>query len=112
MVSGGRTSATRCAVTRPFGVPDTGNGRTEIVTDVVLQYRFTVTSECVGTGPLHWSTQVQGRAVRTSEISTARSEPIFACGGKSVSRQALPLQTPGSRPPSGASPLARAGRDR
>ena len=36
MVSGGGTSATRCAVACPFEVLDTGNGRAEIVTEVAL----------------------------------------------------------------------------
>ena len=67
----------------PFEVLDTGNGRTEIVTEVALQYRFVPTSDCVGTGSVDWRT---GWAIRTSEISTSRSEPILACGGKSVGK--------------------------
>ena len=93
MVSGGGTSATRCAVTCPFEVPDTGKGRSEIVTEVALQYQFVPTSDCVGTGPVDWSA---GWIIRTSEIGTSWSKPSLAGGGKSVSREALPLQTPGS----------------
>ena len=68
--------------TRPFEVFDTRNGRTEIVTEVALQYRFVPTSDCVGTGPVDWSA---GWVVRSSEISTSWSEPILACDGKSMS---------------------------
>ena len=83
VVSGGGTSATRCAVACPFEVLNTGNGRTEIVTEVALQYRFVPTSDCVGTGPVDWRA---GWVIRTSEISTSWSEPILACGGKSVGK--------------------------
>ena len=83
VASGGRTSATRCAVTRPFEVPDTSNGWTEIVTEVALQYGFVPTSDCVGTGPVDWRS---GWAIRTSELGTCWSEPILACGGKSVGK--------------------------
>ena len=65
----------------PFEVPDTGNGRTEIVTEVAFQCRFVPTDECVGTGPVDWNA---GWVVRTSEGSW--SEPIFACGGKTVGK--------------------------
>ena len=67
----------------PFEVLDTGNGRTEIVTEVALQYRFVPTSDCVGTGPVDWNA---GWAICTSEVSTAWSEPVLACGGKSVGK--------------------------
>ena len=67
----------------PFEVLDTGNGRTEIVTEVAFQYRFVPTSDCVGTGPVDWNA---GWVVRNSELSTAWSEPILACGGKSVGK--------------------------
>ena len=67
----------------PFEVLDTGNGRREIVTEVALQYRFVPTSDYVGTGPVDWSA---GWVIRTSEISTAWSEPILACGGKSIGK--------------------------
>ena len=70
----------------PFEDLHPNSGRTEVVTEVALQYRFTVTSECVGTGPVRWSSQVQGWAVRTSEMSTAWSEPVFACGGKGLGK--------------------------
>ena len=67
----------------PFEVLDTGNGRQEIVTEVAFQYRFSPTDDCVGTGPVDWNS---GWAIRTSEIGTAWSEPILACGGKSVGK--------------------------
>ena len=67
----------------PFEVLDTGNGRREIVTEVALQYRFVPASDCVGTGPVDWSA---GWVVRASEISTSWSEPILACGGKTVGK--------------------------
>ena len=73
-------------VQSPFEELQTNNGLTEIVTEVAFQYRFAATNDCVGCDPVVWDAQVAGWAFRKHESNHDWSEPIFACGGKSIGK--------------------------
>jgi len=68
----------------PFEEMHTDNGRVEIVTEVAFQYRFPVRDDCGGCAPVVWDAQAGGWAFRASNGDW--SEPILACGGKSVGK--------------------------
>jgi hypothetical protein len=70
----------------PFEEIETGNGRVEIVTEVAFQYRFHATNDCVGCDPVMWDAQAGDWAFRTGASNKDWSEPIFACGGKSLGK--------------------------
>jgi hypothetical protein len=68
----------------PFEEIRTDNGRTEIITEVAMQYRYHATNNCVGCDRIVWDTQANAWAFRNSNHDW--SEPIFAAGGKSVGK--------------------------
>jgi hypothetical protein len=70
----------------PFDELDVGNGRTEIITEVAFQYRFHATNDCVGSEPVVWDAQTNDWAFRNGASNHDWSEPIFACGGKSLGK--------------------------
>jgi len=70
----------------PFEELHTDNGRAEIVTEVTLQYRFPATNDCVGCDQVVWDAQVNDWAFRNGSSNHDWSEPIFACGGKSLGK--------------------------
>jgi len=72
----------------PFEV-FTDNGKTEIVTEVALQYRFPATNDCAGCDQVVWDAQANDWAFRNGGSNHDWSEPIFACGGKQVVRERI-----------------------
>ena len=70
----------------PFEVLDTNSGRTEIVTEVALQYRFLSTNGYTGTDPVAWDAQATHWVPHKHSSNHDWSEPIFACGGKTVGK--------------------------
>jgi hypothetical protein len=70
----------------PFEEVETGNGRVEIVTEVAFQYRFKATNDCTGCDPVMWNAQAGDWAFRNGASNHDWSEPIFACGGKSLGK--------------------------
>ena len=68
----------------PFEELQSDNGRVEVVTEVALQYRFPVRDDCAGCAPVVWDAQASSWAFRASNGDW--SEPILACGGKSVGK--------------------------
>ncbi|MCP4543875.1 MAG: hypothetical protein GY832_42720 [Chloroflexi bacterium] len=73
-----------CYVHSPFQEILT-NGKTEVVTEVGMQYRFESTDNCAGSsGKLVWNIQTNDWAFLTEDTNLVWSEPIFACGGKQV----------------------------
>ena len=75
----------------PFEEIHTDSGRTEIVTEVALQYRFNATNDCVGCDKVVWNAQTADWAFRNGASNNDWSEPIFACGGKSVGKGGAPF---------------------
>jgi hypothetical protein len=69
-----------------FEEVETGNGRVEVVTEVAFQYRFHATNDCVGCDPVVWDAQTGDWAFRTGASNHDWSEPILACGGKSLGK--------------------------
>ena len=67
----------------PFEVLDTNNGRVEIVTEVALQYRYHATNGYTGTDPIAWDGHW---AFHKHSSNHDWSEPILACGGKTVGK--------------------------
>jgi hypothetical protein len=70
----------------PFEEVETGNGRVEVVCEVAFQYRFKPTNDCVGCDPVMWDAQAGDWAFRNGHSNHDWSEPIFACGGKSLGK--------------------------
>ena len=67
-----------------FGVLHTSEGRAEIVTEGAFQYQFAATNDRVGCDRVVWDAQTNDWAYRNSNNDW--SEPIFACGGKTVGK--------------------------
>ena len=78
-------------VRSPFEELHADNGRAEIVTEVALQYRFPATNDCVGCDQVVWNAQVNDWAFRNGGSNHDWSEPIFACGGKSLGKGGAPF---------------------
>ena len=74
----------------PFEVC-TDNGKTEIVTEVALQYRFPATNDCPGCDPIVWDAQANDWTFRNHDSNQNWSEPIFTSGGKLVGKGSAPL---------------------
>lgn len=70
----------------PFEAFDLKNGSPEIVTEVAFQYRLNGESGCP---PAEWCALTHGWSWRDSAPATW-SEPIFACGGKAVTKGGAP----------------------
>ena len=70
----------------PFEELETNNGRVEIVTEVAFQYRFHATNDCVGCDQVVLDAQANAWAFRNGGSNHDWSEPIFACGGKSLGK--------------------------
>ena len=73
-------------VHRPFAEILTDNGKTEVVTEVAFQYHFSATNDCTGCDPVAWDAQANDWAFRNGASNHDWSEPIFACGGKSIGK--------------------------
>jgi hypothetical protein len=73
----------------PFEELPTGNGRTEIVAEVALQYRFPATNDRTGCDKIVWDAQTGNWAFRSSNNDW--SEPIFAAGGRMAGRGSAPI---------------------
>jgi len=67
-----------------------GNGRTEVITEVALQYRFPATNDCAGCDQVVWDAQANDWDFRNGGSNHDWSEPIFACGGNSVGKGGAP----------------------
>jgi hypothetical protein len=75
----------------PFEELHTDNGRAEIVTEVALQYRFPATNDCTGCDQVVWDAQANDWTFRDGGSNHNWSEPIFACGGKSLGKGGAPF---------------------
>ena len=77
----------------PFEV-FTDNGKTEVITEVALQYRFPATDDCVGCDPVVWDAQANDWAFRNGSSTTtgaSPSSPVAAIAwGKVVHQPPMP----------------------
>ena len=71
----------------PFEMLETKNGGIEVVTEVAFQYRLT--GEQDGCAPIEWCGLTNDWSMREPHNGNW-SEPILACGGKSVSKGGAP----------------------
>jgi len=70
----------------PFEEVPVPSGSAEVVTEVALQYRCAAAGEPGGAPPVTWNTQTGNWTLRTQDLCLEWSEPIFACGGRSIGR--------------------------
>lgn len=68
----------------PFEEVHTDTGRVEVVTEVAFQYRLPATTDGTGCAPVTWDAQASHWNLRG--VNSDWSEPILACGGKSVGK--------------------------